>query len=73
MSNLITNCARCDAMFRMPVAALLLAPGDADIPGRVAYICPTCNELVDEPLPIGLTDALVSAGAQIFDVGGAGQ
>jgi hypothetical protein len=72
MNALITNCPRCDALFRMPIEALLVTAGTPDDePGRVAYVCLSCFDLVDEPLPAQLSRALVSAGYELIDAQGA--
>lgn len=72
MNALITNCPRCDALFRLPVEALLLTHGSGNdaAPGRVAYICLDCGDLVDEPMPEPLAHALTAAGVQFIDVEG---
>lgn len=68
MNVLITNCPRCDALFRMPVEALLVTAGTPDgEPGRVAYVCLSCFDLVDEPMPERISRALVTAGYELID------
>lgn len=63
MSSLICECARCGEVLRVPVESLLVAvtAGSAEA-ARLAYICPLCNDFVDEALPLrGLSTLLAAA------------
>jgi hypothetical protein len=63
MSALICECARCGEVLRVPVESLLVTvtAGSTDA-ARLAYICSSCNQFVDEALPLrGLSILLASA------------
>jgi hypothetical protein len=73
MSTLITSCAHCAALFRIPVSALLVTRGSDGQEAHVGYICTNCERFVDEPLPAGMADTLASAGLEFIDVTGVGR
>lgn len=63
MSSLICECARCGEVLRVPVESLLVAvtAGSAEA-ARLGYICSSCDEFVDEALPLrGLSILLAAA------------
>jgi hypothetical protein len=64
MTVLTCSCPRCDEIVRVPVDSLLVAvTAGATDPGRLAYICPACDTLVDERLPLSGLSILLAAGS----------
>jgi hypothetical protein len=62
MSSLICRCPRCGEDFRIPVESLLVAINAGPAGGdRLAYICSSCGEFVDEALTLQRLSILLAA------------
>ena len=74
MPSLVCECACCSEILRVPVESLLVAvtAGSTDA-ARLAYICSSCDEFVDEALPLRGLSVLLAAGTTPLVVTFAGE
>lgn len=65
MTILSTTCPRCRAAVEVPVESLLLAVTEgADPCGRLAYICPACDDLTDLAVSLRTVTMLCAGGCE---------
>ena len=70
MTVLKTSCTRCECLIELPLSSLLLAHvlGD-DLPGRVAYICFACEDIIVDRVPPSALTFLEREGCDVPIVG----